>query len=33
MALMLAKKGFEVDVYEKRADFRVAERIEAQVDQ
>ncbi len=32
MALMLARKGFAVDVYEKRPDFRVAERLEAEVD-
>jgi hypothetical protein len=32
MALMLARKGFPVDVFEKRPDFRVAERMEAEVD-
>ncbi len=32
MALMLARKGYAVDVFEKRADFRVAERMEAEVD-
>lgn len=30
MALMLARKGFNVVLYEKREDFRVAERMEAE---
>jgi folate-dependent tRNA-U54 methylase TrmFO/GidA len=31
MALMLAKRGYHVDLYEKRPDFRLTERPTAEV--